>query len=104
MAARKSFNPNTYPYSKCRESHEWKFYDGTIDQKTGVGYRVQKCDNCDTKRYAYLSARPADRGQYVRKPRYKYPEDYKVEGGLDRVDLGRVRMHNFLSDLEGHGN
>lgn len=90
-----------YPYTECREQHVWKPYDGSMDHKAGLAFRVQKCANCPTKRHSILSLRKSDYGQLVRPSYYHYPVDYKVEGGLDKADRGHLRMHNFLQELKG---
>ena len=88
-----------YPYTDCREQHVWRPYDGALDNKRMVAYRVQKCANCDTKRHSILSLRAADYGQLVKASSYRYPDDYQVPGGLDRFDRGQIRMHNFLAEI-----
>ncbi len=88
-----------YPYTECREQHVWKPYDGTIDNRAKLAYRVQKCANCPTKRHSVLSLRAEDYGQLVKPSRYNWPSDYRVEGGLDRADLGHIRMANFLREV-----
>lgn len=100
MAKKKStFDPSSYAYPVCREQHVWKPYDGTIDEKTKLAYRVQVCENCPTKKHSVISLRNADYGQLDRSSRYSYPEDYQVAGGLDRAGKGRLRARNFFEEL-----
>lgn len=99
-ATPKKFNVNGYAYPECREQHVWTPYDGTIDEKQKVAFRVQKCANCPTKRHQVLSMRQADYGQTIRS-HYLYPDDYRVPGGLDKYDKGRLRMRNFLEEISG---
>jgi hypothetical protein len=97
--AKKKFNPKTYPYPECREQHTWKPYDGTIDDKAQRAYRVQRCRFCGTKRHSVLSTHPDNAGQLVKPSTYVYPDDYQVEGGLDKRDRGLIRFHNFLEEM-----
>lgn len=94
----RQFNPAEYAYPVCREQHVWKPYDGTVDEKAKVAYRVQVCDNCPTKKHSVISLRNADYGQ-LDSTRYSYPEDYQVPGGLDKRDKGRLRARNFFEEL-----
>lgn len=100
--AKLKFDPSTYEYPECREQHIWRPYDGTVDEKAHRAYRVQKCRGCGTKRYStlYYQVSPELDGQHVKSPTYSYPEDYQVEGGMDRLDRGRLRIHNFLEELK----
>lgn len=108
MAARKlkavppiTTNLETYPYPECRgDVHSWQPYDGRVDEGRKIGYRIQQCANCPTQKNSVLSARPSDRGQFLKKPTYKYPKDYKIEGGLDAHDKGLLRMVNFMREVE----
>lgn len=89
----------SYPYTDCREQHVWRPYDGTVDNKAGVAYRVQKCAHCPTKKHTILSLHKTDYGQVIRSY-YNYPTDYRVEGGMNAADRGLIRMHNFLRDIK----
>lgn len=101
MAKKKSnaFSAAEYAYPVCREQHVWKPYDGTIDEKAKLAYRVQVCENCPTKKHSVISLRTADYGQFDRTSRYSYPEDYQVTGGLTKGDKGRLRARNFFEEL-----
>ena len=94
-----TFDVKTYPYLDCREQHIWGHYDGSIDNKTKVAYRIQKCANCDMKRVQVLSMRVTDYGKVIKR-NYQAPEGYYVPGGLDWRDLGQIRMHNFLAEIQ----
>ena len=92
-------DPDTYPYDACRDQrHHWAPYDAVLDTKVGVAYRVQKCNNCSTKKHSVLSLKKASYGEVVGSPRYQYPGDYQVKGGLDKYDLGQIRMHNVIAE------
>jgi hypothetical protein len=95
----KSFDVKVYPYAECREQHAWKPYDGVIDKRAKRAYRIQKCDNCSTKRHVILSMAAADYGEVISRS-YHYPKGYQVTGGIDHRDRGLIRMHNFLADLD----
>jgi hypothetical protein len=95
---KKKLDVEAYPYPECREQHVWNPYDGAIDEKAKMAFRVQKCGNCPTKRHQVLSMRTADYGQTVRS-HYVYPDDYQIKGGVDRSDRGRLRMRNFLEEI-----
>ena len=96
------FDANTYPYLKCREQHEWEFYDGTILENEGEVHIVMKCANCTTKRPRVLSLRVSTPGK-LQASNYKYPKDYHVQGGLTAHERGEVRLHNALALLAEHG-
>jgi hypothetical protein len=89
-----------YPYTMCREQHHWTPYDGRLDEKHKQAFRIQKCANCPTLKKSVLSLYPNDYGQLIRST-YLYPKDYKIVGGIDAKDLGRMRMANFLSEIDG---
>lgn len=93
------FDINTYPYSVCREQHHWQPYDGAIDDETKLAYRVQRCQNCPTMKHSVISMRPTTYGQLVR-THYAYPQDYRVQGGISLADRGKLRVRNFLAELE----
>lgn len=96
-----TFSVDSYPYVECREQHHWQPYDGAVDAKAKLAYRVQKCANCPTKKHSTLSMRAVDYGQTVRSY-YHYPTDYRVPGGMDTAVRGQIRMHNFLIELGGN--
>lgn len=91
----------SYPYTECREQHIWQPYDGVLDHKVGLAFRVQKCANCPTRKHSMYSLRKSDYGQMVKPSHYSYPKDYRIEGGLDKADRGHIRMHNFLLEIQG---
>lgn len=93
----KKFQVQFYPYTHCREQHHWRLYDGTVDNTAQVGYKISQCANCGMKRYQTISLRT---GQYVRTTRYAAPKDYYIQGGLDRLARGEIRVFNFLTDLQ----
>lgn len=94
-------NLDTYPYPECRgDVHQWLPYDGRVDEAKKIGYRIQQCAHCPTKRKSQLHAAGVRRGTYVKKPTYDYPKDYKIEGGLDAHDKGLLRMVNFMHEVE----
>lgn len=98
----KKFNADAYPYPECRGGvHIWRFYDGTIEDKSKLAYQVDKCETCPTKRYTVLSMRPATAGELFKPRTYSYPDDYHVEGGLDKSDKGKLRLRNFFDNLNG---
>lgn len=96
----KKFDVATYPYTLCREQHVWQPYDAAIDQKAKVGYRIQKCANCPVKKHSVVSLRPGDRGFLIKNPRYAYPVDYRVAGGISRDTKGAIRAYNFLQEFQ----
>lgn len=89
-----------YPYPECREKHDFQAYDGRLDEKRKVAYRVQRCPRCTTLKKSELSLREGDKGMLIKHPTYKYPKDYRVPGGMDAHDMGRMRMMNFLTELK----
>lgn len=93
-------NPESYPYTECREQHHWQPLDGAIDKAAKMAYRTQKCANCPTRKNSIISMRAQDYGQLIRSS-YAYPNDYRVPGGIDIADRGRIRMFNFLAELSG---
>lgn len=93
------FDVATYPYLDCREQHSWKPFNAVIDQKQKLGFRTLKCANCPTKRYSVISLRVADYGDIISNS-YRYPKDYRIEGGLGRRDRSLVRIHNFFAEVE----
>ena len=96
----KRLDIESYPYTECREQHVWTPYDGALDQKAGLAFRVQKCQNCPTRKHSTISLRKVDYGQLVHPTHYSYPKDYRVVGGLDKADRGHIRMHNFLQEIQ----
>lgn len=91
---------DNYPYPECRgEHHDWQPYDGRIDEKARRCYRVQRCPNCTTKKKSILSLRDSDYGLLVKPATYDWPKDYRVPGGVDRRDLGRMRMPHILAEI-----
>ena len=95
----KRMNIESYPYAECREQHVWRPFDGALDHKAQVAYRVQKCAHCPTKKHSTFSLRKTDYGQLLESSRYSYPSDYRVQGGLDKADRGHIRMFNFLREI-----
>jgi hypothetical protein len=97
----KKFRPETYPYPECRgDVHSWAPFDGRLDEVRKIGTRIQKCVNCPTMRTSQMSLRESTKGQLVKKPTYKYPDDYRVEGGLDARDKGLLKMANFMHEID----
>lgn len=92
----KKFSVKEYQFSICREQHHWIGYDATVDKAAGIGYRVQKCEYCLTKKYTTIYLRD---GSYLKNSKYVYPDGYRVEGGLSRGDKSRLRLRNFMSEL-----
>jgi hypothetical protein len=91
---------DTYPYPECRgDVHQWLPYDGRLDETRKIGYRIQQCAHCPTKRKSQLRAEGPSRGTYLKKPTYDYPKDYKIEGGLDSREKGQLRMINFMQEI-----
>lgn len=96
----KKFSSDGYAYPHCRaDQHVWTPYDGSIDEKAKLAFRVQKCANCPTKRKTILSMRPSDFGQLVKSSTYSYPQDYKIAGGAGRDIKGQLRMRNFFDEI-----
>jgi hypothetical protein len=105
MAAKKKtdqhkFDVKSYPYTICREQHVWEPYDGVIDNKAKLGYRIQKCAHCPTKRHTIISLRIGDYGDTLSSS-YRYPKDYRIVGGITATERGQIRAHNFLGELNG---
>jgi hypothetical protein len=96
----KRISIENYPYTECREQHVWQPYDGVLDHKAGLAFRVQKCAHCPTRKHSVYSLRKADYGQMVHASHYSYPKDYRIAGGMDKADRGYIRMHNFLQEVE----
>lgn len=97
-----TFDVNTYPYLDCREQHVWEPYDGVIDKQAKLAYRIQKCAHCPMRRHTLISMRAHDYGDVVSRS-YRPPKDYRIPGGLDHRDRGRIRMANFLREISGQG-
>ena len=96
MTARKI---EEYPYAECRDQrHHWKPFDAVLDYKEGIAYRIQQCGNCPTKKHSLLSLRKTNYGELLGHVRYSYPRNYFIPGGLDKRDLGQMRMHNVLRE------
>jgi len=100
MASQKKFDVGNYPYTLCREQHVWTPYDAAIDQKAKVGYRIQKCAHCPTKKHSIVSLRAGDQGALLKPARYSYPRDYRVAGGISRDTKGAIRAYNFLQEFQ----
>lgn len=102
MAKYKSPNPNfdlkTYAYTDCREQHKWNHYEGHIDKKNKIAVQVQNCGQCDMKRKRIMSMHEMTWGKTLSRT-YLAPVDYYVKGGLTSLELGQIRMANFLADL-----
>lgn len=96
--AKAKFNILLYPYPECREQHIWRFYDGSIDEKAQLGYKVQKCENCPSKRHLVISMVTGKR--VTKNFRYDKPEDYAIPGGITANDKAKLVLRNFLEDLE----
>jgi hypothetical protein len=84
MAAKKKtdqhkFDVKSYPYTICREQHVWEPYDGVIDNKAKLGYRIQKCAHCPTKRHTIISLRIGDYGDTLSSS-YRYPQGLPHRG------------------------
>jgi hypothetical protein len=92
----------SYPYTECRERHQWTAYDGTVDMKAKVGVRVQQCPNCTMKKVSTISLREETKGQHLRSPRYIAPKDYRIPGGLSHYDRGAIRAYNFFSEVKSN--
>lgn len=103
--AKKSNKPNlkfdvqSYPYLDCREQHVWVPYNAVIDEKKKLGFRIQKCANCPTKRHTIISLRVANYGDTLSSS-YRYPKDYRIEGGITGRERSLIRAHNFLGQLD----
>lgn len=89
-----------YPYTKCREQHVWMPYDGRLDERTKIAYRIQICGFCPTLRKSQLSLREADKGRLIKSSTYRYPKDYRIVGGLAASDRDKMRFANFLDELD----
>jgi hypothetical protein len=106
MAAKKKNGPDgngrfsvkAYPYPICREQHKWVPHDGVIDHQKKLGYRIQRCENCPTKRHTIISLRVTDYGDTLSSS-YRYPKDYRIVGGITSGQRGQIRAHNFLAEL-----
>lgn len=103
MAAKKKkpaehkFNVESYPYTICREQHVWVPYDAVIDNVKKLGYRIQRCDNCPTKRQTIISLRVSNGGATL-STSYRYPDDYRIPGGVTPAERGQIRLYNFLAE------
>lgn len=99
--AREEFDPKSYAFPECRDGHEWKFYDGAVDDATKVGYQTDKCKRCGTKRHSTININEKSKnfGLLIASRGYVYPEGYNVTGGLDRFDKGKLRGGVFLSRI-----
>ena len=99
-----SFDPADYEFTDCREQHVgWRHYDSSVDENGKVGYRVQKCEGCGTKRYRSIILIGSKRGEPFAATRYVYPPGYRVPGGLDPADRRMIRVHNFWRDVDTDG-
>lgn len=94
------FDVRSYSYNQCREQHIWLPHEALIDHKAKVGIRVQRCNNCGTKKHSVISLKAGDRGTAVRHPFYTYPSDYRVPGGVSRDVRGAIKAYNFLSEYQ----
>jgi len=94
-----AFDPAKYQYTECREQHQWRPYDGTIDNKAKIAFRVQKCANCTMRKYSQISLYPNDYGQLI-SSYYKQPPGYRIPGGIGTQERGLIRVHNFMNEIK----
>jgi hypothetical protein len=92
-----------YPYPECREKHDFQPWDGRLDERRKIAYRVQRCPRCTTLKKSQLSMRVSDYGMLIKHPAYVYPKDYRVPGGMDAHDLGQLRMVTFMGEMSRMG-
>lgn len=95
-----TFTPEKYQYNNCREQHIWRPYDGRIDNKAKIAYRVQVCANCGMKKRSQLSLYKEDLGQLIKSASYKQPPGYRIAGGIGAEERGLIRVHNFMADVK----
>lgn len=93
------FSVKTYPYVECREAHVWRHYDAAIDRKERLGYSIQKCANCETKRHRIISLRKPNFGQVLTRS-YSYPKEYQIVGGLSAPERGQIVAYNFMEAFQ----
>jgi hypothetical protein len=93
------FDPEKYQYTECREQHHWVPYDGAIDVKAQIAFRVQRCSNCTMRKYTQISLYPKDYGQLL-SSYYKQPPGYRIPGGIGPAERGQIRVHNFMAEVK----
>jgi hypothetical protein len=98
-----TFDPQVYQFPECRDGHEWKWTNGSIDDQGRLGYQIDRCKRCGTRRHSIINLdyNSKNYGLLDRARRYVHPDGYLVPGGLDKFDKGKLRVGVFLKKVNG---
>lgn len=82
--------------SECRDlRHAWEQLRGWAEGRQFV--RVMECVRCETQRVETLNKR----GEFVKKPTYRYPKAYKIPGGpLTPEERAWIRVLSIATQRE----
>lgn len=88
MVSTDDLNPD---FIECRDlQHAWRYFNVIHRKEEKLYDEVLRCLRCDTLKHRFISYD----GEYVKSPRYEYPEGYVVkgQGRASADDRAKIRI------------